>query len=105
MTSAADLIAAARAASLVKETMAGLDVHLRGLTGGERRILVERGKANDPMTAQEIVAIGVCLPDGQPMLSIEDAEQIDGGELDRIAKRVLQISKLLPEAQDEAAKN
>ena len=104
MVNAADLIAAVRKASLVEAEIAGLKEHLRGLIGAERRILVERAKAHDPMTSPEIVTIGVCQPDGAPLLTIEEAEQFDGAELDRIAREVLRISKLLPEESD-AAKN
>lgn len=104
MVTAADLIAAVRKASLVASDIAGIKVHLRGLIGAERRILIERAKAGDPMTAPEIVAIGVCHPDGSPMFAADEAEQLDGAELDRVAREVLRVSKLLP-GEGDGAKN
>ena len=53
MVTAADLIAAVRKASLVASDIAGIKVHLRGLIGAERRILIERAKAGDPIRARK----------------------------------------------------
>ena len=105
MVSIADLAAAARKASVVEIEIAGHKVHMRSFIGAEQRALIERNKAGDPMSATEIMAIGLCTPEGLPLMTVEEAEQFPGDEIVRVGKEIMRHSGMLPEAQDAAVKN
>lgn len=105
MVSVSDLAAAARKASVVEIDIAGEKKHMRSFTGREQRMLIERNKAGDPMSATEIMVIGLCTPDGEPLLTMEQAEDFPGSEIIRVGKEIMRHSGMLPEAQDAAVKN
>lgn len=108
MVTGADLIAALRKTSIRPVTVAGLDVFVRGVNGNERRLLIERAKDNNPLTAPELAALCVCDSDGTALFTAEQAAElaaVDAAGVEEIAKVILTASKLLPNDQDAAAKN
>jgi hypothetical protein len=103
-----ELLNALRTASVRKVSIGGLDLHIRGLTGAERRLLQQRAKDGDPLMPHELVGLAVCDETGAAILTAEQVAElanVDGHLTERICEAVLKASGLLPKAQDEAAKN
>lgn len=108
MVTGADLIAALRKASIRPVNVAGLDVFVRGVNGLERQLIIQRAKDQNPLTAAELAALCVCDENGTPLFTSEQAADlaaVDAAGVEEIGKAVLTASKLLPDDQDEAAKN
>ena len=108
MVTGADLIAALRKTSIRPVTVAGLDVFVRGVNGNERRLIIERAKDGNPMKAWELAALCVCDADGVALFTTEQAAElagVDAAGVEEIGKAILTASKLLPDDQDDAAKN
>lgn len=108
MVTATDVLAALRTASLRRVEVAGLELHVRGFSGTERKLLIQRAKDGNPLQANEVVALCACTEKGDPLFTIEQAEALDGldaGCLEQIAEQVLEASGLTAKARDQAAKN
>lgn len=106
--SAQDILKTLRTVSLRKVEVAGLTVHVRGLTGAERRLITERARDNDPMQAYELAGLACCTDSGGRLFTEEEAlalADVDGASVEKLAEAILKASGLLPEAQEEAAKN
>jgi hypothetical protein len=104
----AELMAALRVATMRKVEVAGLSVYVRGLTGGERKLLMQRAKDGSPLEANELVVLCACNEKGDPIFSEADAaalDTVDGGCLNRLAEQILSASGLLPDAVETSAKN
>lgn len=108
MVSAAELIAAGRQFKRAAETLFGQPVQLRSLSGAERDLLRSRAQGSNPLTAAELVALAVVGEDGAAVFTADQVAELascDGGEIDRVAMAVLELSGLGRNAQDDAAKN
>ncbi len=108
MVTAAEFLKAAKVATVRKIEVLGMPLHVRGLTGPERRLLVQRGKAGDPMEAHEIVAMGACNEEGDPLFTVDQVIELaraDGQVVESVAREILDASGLLEGAQEAAAKN
>ena len=108
MVTAAELIEAGRNFRREPDTLFGLPVMIRSLSGAGRDLLRSRAADGNPLTAAEIVQLGVCGGDGAPLFTTEQLAELadgDGEEIDRVAFAVLGLSGLGPQAQDDAAKN
>lgn len=108
MVTAAEFLSAAKRVSVKPVTVAGMALHVRGLTGGERQLLRERAVAKDPMQATELVGLAVCHEDGTPFFTAEqvaELAQVDGQVVEELAQAILEASGLIEKAQDDAVKN
>lgn len=108
MTTASDVLRTLRVASLRKVSVAGLDLYVRGLTGAERVLMVQRAKDGSPFTAHELAALALCDEHGAPLFTSEQAAElgaVDGLAVDAIATEILRASKLLPDEVESSAKN
>jgi hypothetical protein len=108
MVTGADLLAALKKASIRPVSVAGVDVHVRGVTGAERKLIIERARAGTPLQANELCALCLCDDRGAALFTAEqaaDLDQADGGCLERLGTEILSASGLLPQAEAEAAKN
>jgi hypothetical protein len=88
--------------------VAGLDVFVRGVNGNERQLIIQRARDNNPLTAAELAALCVCDANGSALFTTEQAAElaaVDAAGVEEIGKAVLTASKLLPDDQDDAAKN
>jgi len=106
--SGADVLKTLRTLSLRPVTVAGLSLHVRGLTGAERRLLAERAKDGHPMQAFEVVGLAACTEKGERLFTEDEAIElgnVDGAAVEQIAQAILEASGLMPKAQDDAAKN
>lgn len=108
------LAAQLKAHSVKQVTVEGVTLHIRGLTGRERQILIDRAKAQDPLRPHEVVAFGACAPNGERLFpDPESLIDMDGDILVKISDEILKASKLFKErkdgaadgAEDDAAKN
>lgn len=102
------VLAALRKASIRPVSVAGLDLHVRGVTGAERKMLIERARAESPMQAYELVALCACDEDGNALFTPEqaaDLANVDGACLEQIGAAILAASGLMPTAESDAAKN
>ena len=103
-----DLLKALRTVSLRTVEVAGHTVHVRGLTGAERKLLLDRAKDNDPLQPYELAGLAACDGEGKRLFSSEEAAEladVDAAAVDKIAAAVLEASGLTPGAKDEAVKN
>jgi hypothetical protein len=108
MVTAADLLSALRVASLREVEVAGLRVHVRGLTGAERKLIADRAKDGSPVQAHELAALCLCDEQGRAMFTADQAASladVDGAAVEKVATSILEASGLVPEAQESAAKN
>lgn len=108
MVTGADLLAALKKASIRPVSVAGLDVHVRGVTGAERKMIIERARAGSPLQANELCALCLCDEAGTALFTPEQAgelDQVDGGCLEKLGSEILSASGLLPQAEAEAIKN
>ena len=108
MVTGADLLAALKVASLRTVEVAGELVHVRGLTGAERKQLQDRAKSGDPVQPFELVGLAAVQPDGSPLFTSEQVAalaNVDGVAVEKIAEAILRASALLPGSEGDAAKN
>ena len=109
MVTTADIILTAlKTVSVRQIDVAGLQVHVRGLNGSERRLLIERAKSGDPIQSHELAALCLCTPEGGTLFTTEQAAQlaeVDAASVEAIATEILSASKLLPADQEQSAKN
>lgn len=108
MVTAAELVAKARAERIREFTVGELTLHVRRLTGVERRQLGERARSGNPMQATELVALAICNADGSPFLTGEEATALDEADpelLERMAEEVLRSAGLYEKAVEVALKN
>lgn len=110
MVTRAQALAALRRASWATVNVAGVEWKVRGLMGAERKALVDRARANDPMQAADLVALAVIDEDGEPlfvgMSAADIAAQCDGLALEALGEAILKASGLLQkgEASPEEAR-
>ena len=96
---------ALRKASLREVEVAGVKLHVRGLTSRERMELVRMQK-DGTVTDFQVAFWGLAKPDGSRYFdSVEDAAESDGALIAEIAMEVMRASKLLPDADEDAVKN
>jgi len=108
MVTGADLLAALKVASLRSVEVAGRLVHVRGLTGAERKLLQDRAKAGEPVQPFELVGLAAIQPSGERLFTTEEAAElanVDGALVEKLAEAILDASGLLPKSEDDAAKN
>jgi hypothetical protein len=108
MTTASELISALRQFRRAEETLAGLPVFIRSLSGSERDLLRSRAAAGDPLKPAELVCMGVCDASFAPLFTPEQAADLatgDGGEIDRLAVAILDLSGLGARSAEDAVKN
>lgn len=108
MVTGADLLAALRVASLRRATVAGIEIHIRGVTGAERKLLIDRAREGSPLQAWELVQMCACNDRGDALFGPDQATalaSVDGEAIEQLARQVLEASNLLPEQQELAAKN
>jgi hypothetical protein len=108
MVTGADLLAALRTVSLRPVSAAGVEFYVRGLTGAERQLLRDRAHDGSPLQAHELVGLVACNGNRERLFSDEqvlELAHVDGGEVEKIAAAILEASGLMPEAQEQAAKN
>lgn len=108
MTTGAEVLAALRTVALRKVEAAGVEFYVRGLTGAERRLLIERARANDPLQAFELVGLAACDATAAPLFTQEQAAElanVDGAAVEKVAEAIIEASGLRPDAQEQAAKN
>ena len=108
MTTAVELIAALRQFKRRDETLAGLPVFIRSLSGSERDLLRTRAAAGNPLTAADLVCLAVCDAAYAPVFTAEQVAEVasgDGGEIDRLALAILELSGLAPQSAEDAGKN
>lgn len=108
VTTAENILAALKAVSVRPIEVAGLQVHVRGLNGTERKLLIERAKSNDPVQSYELAALCLCTPEGAALFTADQAAQlaeVDAASVETIATEILSASKLLPTDQEQSAKN
>ena len=108
MVTAAELIARAQAERIRPFSIGDITLHVRRLTGAERRALGDRARAGNPMQAIEMVSLAICNADGSPFMSPEEAEALDRDDpelLERMAEEVLRSAGLYEKALEAALKN
>lgn len=102
------VLAALKRASVRPVTVAGLELHVRGVSGAERKALIDRARANEPMQAYELAALCLCDADGHALFTADDVAALadtDGDSLEKIGAAILTASGLMPSAESDAAKN
>ena len=108
MANAAELIAALRTFRRKEETLAGIPITIRSLSGAERDLLRSRASAGNPLTPSELVCFAVCDASFAPVFTAEqlvDLSAGDGQEIDRLAVEILELSGLGQTASEVSAKN
>lgn len=102
------ILSALKRASLKEIEVAGIKLHIRGLTGAERFDLATRTKgAKDGdgkfVTDAELCSWCMCGPDGERLY--QDAQElanVDGHALEQIARAILEASQLRTEDGERA---
>lgn len=108
MVTAAELIARAQAERIRPFTVGDLTLHVRRLTGAERRQIGERARAGDALSNAELAALAICNEDGSPFMSIEEAESLDVHDpalLERLAEEAARSGGFYDKAVELALKN
>lgn len=95
-----------RVASVRQIEVAGLSLHVRGLTGAERMQLQEAAADKRAFADFQIAAMGLCDESGARLFeSADDLAQLDGVALAEIARAVVEASGLATGAAETAKKN
>ena len=108
MVSGASLLAALKTASLRKVTAAGHELHVRGLSGAERKLLADRARDGNPVQPYELVGLCACDEQGGALFTAEQAAELanaDGAAVEQIATAILAASGLVEGAAEAAGKN
>lgn len=109
MVIGADLLAAIKRSTLRPVEAFGVSFFVRGLSGPERVLLVQRQKDGDPMGPAEIVGLAACDDSLGPLFTAEQIAELRAvgfdKELERVAEAVLEASGLTAPAQEAAEKN
>lgn len=108
MVTGADVLAALRVASLQEAEIAGIKLFVRGVTGAERKLIIERARGGSPLDSWELVQLCACNERGDPLFTREQVAElanVDADALEKLGEQILRASKLMPEQQEQAAKN
>lgn len=106
--SGTELLKALRTVSLRTVEVAGQTIHVRGLSGAERKLLMDRAGDQNPLQPYELAGLAACTADGGRLFTDEEAQQladVDAAAVDAIAVAVLEASGLTPKAKEDAVKN
>jgi hypothetical protein len=108
MVSATEFLAAGRNFKRQQTTFFGQPITVRSLSGADRELLRARATDGKPLTASELVTLAAVDESGAPVFTLEQAQELnacDGGEIDRLAVEILEVSGLAAKSEDAAAKN
>jgi hypothetical protein len=109
VTTGSDLLAAIKRSTLRPVEQFGVRFCIRGLSGPERVLLVQRQKDGNPLLAAELVALAACDESGAVLFTAEQAAELSacgyGAEMEKVAEAILDASGLTAKAQEAAAKN
>ncbi len=109
MTDRHAILSALKRATVREIDVAGIKLHVRGLTGEERRELVTRNlAAKEDRTKQiadaELCSWAMCDPEGGRLYQdASELSSVDGKALETIALAILEASGLRDEDQERAA--
>jgi hypothetical protein len=104
--SGSDILAKAKASRVREFKVDGESYHVRKLSGAERIDIGTRTRAGQPFSVHEYVALGICDAGGDPLFTVEQAQELsdaDGWLAEKMAEEVLRSARLL--VGDDPAKN
>ena len=102
------LMARAKEGRIKAFTVAGMDLYARRFSLAERIECGDRGRAGDPVSPHEYLAMALCNEDGSPYWTLDEAKEFadaDGLLAEAIVNAALDHAGMTKAAQELIAKN